>query len=157
MHLSVYFRQQYDLVKGSRELLLSFCGTMPNEDFIRENNGFGIASVRDLLVHIANSYEAWLKRALKKEVGFTPKEKINNIAEVRTYFEKINKLMAGFIDLVEKENPETLVLNRNGKKMESTPLVLFSHVITHEFHHKGQILSLGRHLGYIPIDTDIIL
>ncbi|WP_423227985.1 DinB family protein [Sabulibacter ruber] len=29
-------------------------------------------------------------------------------------------------------------------------------MITHEFHHKGQIPSLGRHLGFVPDDTDVV-
>ena len=43
-----------------------------------------------------------------------------------------------------------------GKMLPASPLKLFTHVITHEFHHKGQILSLSRHLGYVPVDTDVI-
>ncbi len=44
----------------------------------------------------------------------------------------------------------------NDKIIIANPLKLFTHVITHEFHHKGQILSLSRHLGYVRVDTDII-
>jgi uncharacterized damage-inducible protein DinB len=40
--------------------------------------------------------------------------------------------------------------------METTPLALFTHAISHEFHHKGQIMTMGRILGNIPPDTDII-
>ncbi|HEO8418505.1 TPA: hypothetical protein VBX77_000466 [Yersinia enterocolitica] len=30
------------------------------------------------------------------------------------------------------------------------------HSITHEFHHKGQIVAMLRSLGYIPKNTDIL-
>ncbi|MFP3360862.1 DinB family protein, partial [Planococcus sp. SIMBA_143] len=33
---------------------------------------------------------------------------------------------------------------------------LYTHTATHEFHHKGQIVKIGRKLGYIPPDTDLI-
>ena len=39
---------------------------------------------------------------------------------------------------------------------EFTPLQLFTHTITHEFHHKGQVMSMSRLLGYVPVDADII-
>ncbi len=47
-------------------------------------------------------------------------------------------------------------LDKNGAILMVNPLQLFTHVITHEFHHKGQIMSLSRHLGYTPVDADII-
>ncbi|MCU5378655.1 hypothetical protein OCA08_16075 [Bacillus cereus] len=37
----------------------------------------------------------------------------------------------------------------------TTPLWLLTHTETHEFHHKGQIVSMARHLGYNPPDTDL--
>ncbi|MCB0624495.1 MAG: hypothetical protein KDC43_11415, partial [Saprospiraceae bacterium] len=39
---------------------------------------------------------------------------------------------------------------------EAEAFRLFTHVVTHEFHHKGQILSLTRHLGFVPVDTDVM-
>jgi uncharacterized damage-inducible protein DinB len=44
----------------------------------------------------------------------------------------------------------------NNGSHDTSAFQIFTHVITHEFHHKGQILSLSRHLGYTPVDTDII-
>jgi len=50
------------------------------------------------------------------------------------------------------------VLNiKNGSdKISVTLLQVFTHVITHEFHHKERIMPMGRKLGYIPPDADII-
>ncbi|MFD1038385.1 DinB family protein [Virgibacillus byunsanensis] len=42
------------------------------------------------------------------------------------------------------------------KPIDFTILWLFTHTITHEFHHKGQIVKMGRLLGYNPPDTDLI-
>ncbi|RZK68975.1 MAG: hypothetical protein EOO92_22520, partial [Pedobacter sp.] len=41
-------------------------------------------------------------------------------------------------------------------RVDTTVTSLFTHVITHEFHHKGQIMSMMRLIGYIPPDADII-
>ena len=43
-----------------------------------------------------------------------------------------------------------------GKAGEAEAFRLFTHVVTHEFHDKGQILSLTRHLGFVPVDTDVM-
>ncbi|HEX8506591.1 MAG TPA: DinB family protein [Hymenobacter sp.] len=45
---------------------------------------------------------------------------------------------------------------RHPQPLELSPLQLFPHVITHEFHHKGQILSMSRLLGHVPVDTGAI-
>ncbi|MCB0640529.1 MAG: ATP-binding cassette domain-containing protein, partial [Phaeodactylibacter sp.] len=52
--------------------------------------------------------------------------------------------------------PDSGVLEFDGKPQETEALKLFTHVITHEFHHKGQVLSFSRHLGYTPVDTDVL-
>ncbi|MFI5159066.1 MAG: DinB family protein [Sphingobacteriales bacterium] len=44
----------------------------------------------------------------------------------------------------------------NGSGLTRSPFELFTHVTTHEFHHKGQVVSMSRQLGYTPVDTDVI-
>lgn len=156
LNLVMYFEQQYLLIKGSRALLIDYCKSISQKDFVMANNAFGIASIRDLLVHIANCYRTWLGRSLKKEIDLISCDQIRSITDVSNLFEKVDKQMQQFIDFVEKERPKTIVVLRNGEVLRLSPLHLFSHVTTHEFHHKGQILSLSRHLGYTPVDTDII-
>ena len=36
-----------------------------------------------------------------------------------------------------------------------TPALILHHVLTHAFHHKGQIVSMCRILGYPAPDTDL--
>lgn len=37
-----------------------------------------------------------------------------------------------------------------------TPRKLFMHTVTHEYHHKGQIMAMDRQLGYEPPNTDVL-
>ena len=148
---------QYDLVRGSREELLQYCETIIAADFCKENSSFGRGSIRNLLVHIANTYEFWLgKEALQQDMVSTPYEAITNVEEARALFGRIDKLMEEFINHFGHRYLANLRLHVNDADLKTNPLKLFTHVITHEFHHKGQILSLSRHLGYTPIDTDIM-
>jgi len=131
---------------------------MDRHDFLNANSSFGRGgSIRNLLVHIANVYEYWIgQQALQKEIAFSTYESITTVKEIRFLFEKTDKLMDEFI--LNADSPEmqaiTYILNNEARK--ASAIQLFTHVITHEFHHKGQILSLSRHLGYTPVDTDII-
>ena len=148
---------QYNLVKSSRQVLLDYCGTISEKDFVTENSTFGRGSIRNLLVHIGNTYEFWIgQQALSLGINFTEYATVADPVQAKALFVSIDRLVSRFIDAYSNTLLEELILEINNQKRSVSPLKLFTHVITHEFHHKGQILSLSRHVGYIPIDTDII-
>ena len=37
----------------------------------------------------------------------------------------------------------------------ATPLQVFTHVFSYEFHHKGQLIFTCRFFGHAPPDTDV--
>ena len=149
--------QQYELVLSSRGTILDYIKTISEEDFLSENSTFGRGSIRNLLVHICDTYASWIgERALKKEIIYKPFDEYTSLADCLVYFEVINNYIEEFINRFENDYQTDLKIIRNEKIIGLSPLKLFTHVITHEFHHKGQIMSLSRHLGYTPVDADII-
>ncbi len=112
--------------------------------------------MRNLLVHIGNTYEYWIRQALGREISFTEDNFIINAKEAEAYFFTIDSLVEEFITAFSDNYLTDIALATDTKIVTANPLKIFTHVITHEFHHKGQVLSLTRHLGYIPIDTDVI-
>lgn len=153
----MYTRKQYTYVQESRTILFDYCKTISTENFIKENSSFGRGgSIRNLLVHIANTYEFWIaKLALGREVVFAEFEENKTIQDVISVFDDVDFFMGEFIGYID-DGGDNIEFELNGVKRSEEPIKLFSHVITHEYHHKGQILSVSRHLGYIPVDTDII-
>ena len=155
--MSDLLTQQYGMVMHSRSALLTYCGQLSDEDFLTNNSSFGRGSVRNLLVHIANVYEFWmLKNVLKIKTDIRAFDSVKNIADCVTYFESVNETVTNFILEFKDRYHEEISLTLGDRLLTITPFQVFTHVITHEFHHKGQILSLSRHLGYTPIDTDVI-
>jgi uncharacterized damage-inducible protein DinB len=151
------FQHQYEFVKSSRKVLLEYCQTISDTNFLIENSSFGRGSIRNLLVHIGNTYEFWIgKHALNIDIKFTEYDFVKNALEAKAFFLNIDPLIEQFINVYSNMPLREMDLNINDKIVVASPLKLFTHVITHEFHHKGQILSLSRHLGYVPVDTDII-
>lgn len=148
---------QYGLIKESRARLLNYCKTISMEDFLRENSAFPLGgSIRNLLVHVANTYQSWiLKRALQMDLDFTQYTAIRSIQEAERLLGSIDTQILRFIDQFESTLFDKLQLEVKGRVKYLSPLELFTHVTTHEFHHKGQILLLSRHLGYTPVDTDV--
>jgi uncharacterized damage-inducible protein DinB len=155
---ATYIREQYELVRESRNVLFDYCQTISSNDFLHENSSFGRGgSIRNLLTHVANTYEFWIATSgLQKAIAFTPYDSIQNINDVIALFKKIDTIVSEFIALVERPEQMQINFEINGVKGSATPFKLFTHVVTHEFHHKGQILSISRHLGYTPVDTDIM-
>ena len=93
---------------------------------------------------------------MNKNINFTEYNSIKSAIEVEGFFSNIDQLLEEFVSVYSEKCMIDIEININDKIIIANPLKLFTHVITHEFHHKGQILSLSRHLGYVPVDTDII-
>ena len=155
--ISVYAKAQYEFVKESRSVLFEYCKTISPEDFVNQNTSFGRGgSMRNLLVHIASTYEYWIASiALKKNINYAEYENFRTIEDIILLFDTVDTFMSEFIAAMDQFENEITYETQNIVR-SATPFKLFSHVITHEYHHKGQILSLTRHLGYIPVDTDMI-
>ena len=151
-----FCKQQYEFVRESRAVLFNYCKTISEKHFITENNLFGRGgSIRNLLVHIANTYEFWIaQQSLNHEVIFSTYDSKKTITDIVELFDIVDIFMNEFISLIAEN--KLIEYKVNEIKNTAAPFRLFSHVITHEFHHKGQILSVSRHLGYLPVDTDIM-
>jgi uncharacterized damage-inducible protein DinB len=141
------------MIKGARKVLLDYCGTLSLEHFTAAHPQFGKGgSIRNLLVHICNTYQGWLgKYGIEPDIEFTPFGRIENVDDARQLFATIDLLVADYLERYTDLSEEV-----RRDEMRVTALQFFTHVITHEFHHKGQILSLSRHWGYTPADTDIM-
>ncbi|HWD89313.1 MAG TPA: DinB family protein [Mucilaginibacter sp.] len=150
---------QYEEIKGARGALLNYCETMKPEELYQPISAFNNSSIADLLVHNVNTYISWINNfGLDRSDSFYKTEDIKSLDEVRALFEKVNIFMAEFLEKYQSnfEEPFTAMIKHRGFSMTLSPLQLYTHVITHEFHHKGQMLTMSRILGYIPVDTDAI-
>lgn len=152
------FAQQYDWVRRTREILFQYCEGMTPEDYTKEVEGFD-CSIRDLHAHVAGCYQHWLGNiALEKGMSVLNSDSIKNVSDMRSLFKETDQLVNEYLQ--EYEGRWDLEISRTvswqEKPVTFTALWLYTHPVTHEFHHKGQIVKMGRALGYIPPDTDLI-
>lgn len=106
-------------------------------------------------MHIANTYQFWIAdTGLRLNVGYPKYDDIPGIDGVIDLFGEVDAFMEAFIS--GSDETREIAFELNGVKSTASAFKLFTHVITHEYHHKGQILSISRHLGYTPVDTDIM-
>jgi len=89
---------------------------------------------------------------------FRNNDDIQSLDEIESLFEQVDEFVKNFLEKYSSdyERPFTKTIAHKGIPVTVMPLQLFTHVITHEFHRKGQILTMSRLLGYTPVDTDVI-
>lgn len=150
--------KQYELVKDSRAVLFDYCDTITPDHFIQEVAGFGRGgSMRSLLAHIANSSQHWISvHCFKENPPRITAELIKNMSDCRNVYKGIDGMVYRLIDSFQNSYFEDITGVAGDRTFAASPFKVFMHVITHEYHHKGQILTISRQLGYTPVDTDII-
>lgn len=150
---------QYSLIREGRKPFFEYCSTIRPHDFVKPLPSFGDRSIRDLLVHITNTYVYWIGHFPKvSELAFVDPQDCPTMERVETCFVEVDRLVKTFL-AQNNDRLESLIENVvSGRdfRIALTPLQLYTHVVTHEYHHKGQVLSMSRQLGYVPIDTDLI-
>lgn len=150
---------QYALVQSARAALLDYCATLASTDFTAPVPAFNNSSLRDLLVHVANAYRHWLGVVAQGQPrSYFDPAATPDVEAVRQLFQEVDDLVISYGTQVgdQWQTAKSFPVPSRSEPLTLTPLALFTHVVTHEFHHKGQLLSMSRQLGYAPVDTDVI-
>ncbi|MGG2015249.1 DinB family protein [Bacillus sp. S10(2024)] len=156
-------KQQYSFISSTREILFAFLEGIPLQKLHSEVPNFGSGSIIRTHIHVADCYRYWLgsfafnkKRA---DFSFTTDYEVEHldIEKVRARFELVDEIVQRFLDEFNGCWFENIANEVKWQKepWSTTPLWLLTHTETHEFHHKGQIVSMARHLGYNPTNTDL--
>lgn len=152
-------RVQYDLIRGSRQALFQYLESMPPHMLNTKQDALGHRSLAGILNHIANNYVYWIQRVAMEELpNYFDDSSIRHMVDARSHFAAVDKLMYRFLEHYTslEDMPRLMQVPHLNTQGQFSPLDIFTHVTTHEFHHKGQLCSAGRQLGFIPPDTDII-
>ena len=131
------------------DLVMEHAGTLPVELFLREIAGFGAACVRDQLVHAVACEAVWV-RALQDlpSVNWSYSD-YPTVAAVRQAKQQVAADTLAYVERISEAE-----LNTELGGLRSAAFILH-HVLTHAFHHKGQIVAMCRILGYPAPDTDL--
>ncbi|MBU7592725.1 DinB family protein [Metabacillus halosaccharovorans] len=156
-------RIEYEWIKQTRQILLEQCRELTEEEFTKEFE-FGFLSIRDTFVHVAGCYHAWLGSFVLSETTFPllKKEVINNmkVDDIQRYFNQADEYVEKVLEQFKNKFDEPIEKEPSWKAgsgyIRKTPHQLLFHSITHESHHKGQIVTMIRLLGHIPRNTDIL-
>lgn len=155
-------KQQYGFISSTRQALFLFLEEIPLQYLHKTVPNFGNTTIIRTHLHVADCYLGWLGRFALKQSDFkfaTDYEiEHSDVKNVRERFKLVDEVVQRFLDEFNSRWFENIANQVKWQKEPwvTTPLWLLTHTETHEFHHKGQIVSMARHLGYIPPDTDLV-
>jgi uncharacterized damage-inducible protein DinB len=139
------------------DLLLRHVATVPEELSHKPISGFGRPSVWQQLEHILTCEEGWIHALQNKPFQDWSAEDCPTMAELRASRDRIREATRTYLGNLTEEQLNTTLAERPadwGGELR-TPAFILLHVITHAFHHKGQIVAMLRILGYPAPDTDL--
>jgi len=152
------FNKQYALVKDSRKVVFEFFQVEVNDKINSPLETFNGKTIAYLYLHIANTYIAWAENfALGGSAEYYDQQQITDFARIQAIFKQVDEMMLRFSDQFT-DHPITAVKGYKWpeKYIETDAFSIFTHLLTHEFHHKGQAMTMARLLGHVPPDTDIM-
>lgn len=83
------------------------------------------------------------------------------VGDIERYFQEadryVEEVIESFTDTFDQFIEKEPSWKANGQVIGKTPRQLLIHSITHEFHHKGQIVAMLRLLNHTPENTDILV
>ncbi len=153
------FLQQYRLLQNCRNVVFDFLEAEISDDLNTPVSTYASQSPCDLMQHVAACYISWLGYfALKVPAEAFDSSENDSIQNLRKLYKSVDELVYNFIEQYDDQMNITIEgIHDAAGAVQATPAQLFTHVFTHEFHHKGQLMNMCRCLGHTPPDTDVSL
>src|SRR3984893_3889010 len=139
------------------DLLLRHVATVPDELRHKPISGFGHPSVWKQLVHILTCEEGWVHDLQNKAFPGWHEEDCPTMATLLAAKDRIREATRAYLGSLTEEHLNATLTQRPldwGGELRSPAFILL-HVITHAFHHKGQVVAMLRILGYPAPATEL--
>ena len=148
----------HDWTHSSLSRMLDHIATLPEGGYHTKLNGFGFATIGEQVLHIFQCETNWIHRAQAIPFDGLSVSEYPAILEARVLQRKVRSETSAYLSgLTEQQlNEEITLRSYDGFEITCTPAHVIHHVLTHAFHHKGQIVSMCRMLGYPAPDTDVL-
>jgi uncharacterized damage-inducible protein DinB len=138
-------------------LVLDHLSTMPANDYVTEVSGFGFRTLREQTIHIFNCEGFWLRTLQGLRFVDRTIEEYPVLADVTRMQKEVSQSTHAYLSTLTDQqlNTDTELHFSDGDVAVRTPALVLHHVLTHAFHHKGQIVAMCRALGHPAPDTDL--
>ncbi len=138
--------------------LYRVCATIPEADR-RKDQGAFFKSVHDTLNHILFGDRAWMGRFTGQPFGRPIGEELYaDFNELWQQQDRTDQEILAWCDRLEDDwlqQPFTYTSNIYEENRVLPTWVLVTHMFNHQTHHRGQLTTLIKQLGYEPGITDL--
>ena len=150
-------RKFHGWTHASLNLVLDHLSTLPASDYARELSGFGFPTLREQTIHIFNCEGFWVHTLRGLRYTDRSPEEYPAVTDARLLQKEVRQLTHAYLsNLTDQQlNADAELHFSDGEFAVRTPALVLHHVLTHAFHHKGQIVAMCRVLGYPALDTDL--
>jgi uncharacterized damage-inducible protein DinB len=150
-------RKLHGWTHASLNLVLDHLSTMPTNDYVTELSGFGFRTLREQAIHIFNCEGFWVHTLQGLPYINRTREECTVLADVRLLQSDVSQSTHAYLSTLTDQqlNADAELHFPDGDFAVRTPALVLHHVLTHAFHHKGQIVAMCRALGYPAPDTDL--
>jgi uncharacterized damage-inducible protein DinB len=136
---------------------LDHLATIPADAYVKDVPGFGSPNLRAQVIHNLNCEAFWIHTL--QGLPYTDEEpaRFPTVADARTFESRVTAQTLDYLSrLTEQQlNTPTALHFPGGDTATRTPALILHHMLTHAFHHKGQIVAMCRILGHPAPDTDL--
>lgn len=147
----------HDAMHQRLDLLLRHVATVPDDLAHKAISGFGHLSIWRQLVHILTCEEGWVHDLQNRAFAVWHEEDCPTMTALVAAKGRIREATRTYVGSLTEERLNTTLTERPvdwGGELRSPGFILL-HVITHAFHHKGQVVAMLRILGHPAPDTDL--
>jgi uncharacterized damage-inducible protein DinB len=150
-------RKFHSWTHASLSLLFDHLADLSASDYKKELPGFGYASVHAQVIHILGCESRWVRRLEVKPIGDWEPARWPAVSDARTLQREVKTQTLAYLSGITNQqlNAETTLHFSSGDTADRTPALVLHHLLTHAFHHKGQIVAMCRVLGHPAPDTDL--
>lgn len=150
-------RKFHSWTHASLTLLLDHLATLPTSGYEKELPSFGFPTLRRQVVHIFNCEGFWI--SVLQGFGYADRkhEECLTVGDARVLQQEVSRRTHEYLSSLTDQQLNTVTELRfpDGDRGARTPALILHHVLTHAFHHKGQIVAMCRELGHPAPDTDL--
>ena len=150
-------RRFHGWTHASFSLLLDHLSTIPATDYAKVLPAFGFPTLREQVIHILNCEGFWIHTLQGlRYVDHNPAE-CTAVFDARLLEQEISRRTHTYLSSMTDQqlNKDTELHFPDGDVAVRTPALILHHILTHAFHHKGQIVAMCRALGHPAPDTDL--
>jgi uncharacterized damage-inducible protein DinB len=150
-------RRLHSWTHASLTLVMDHLATIPQSDYEKELPGFGSPTLRAQAIHIFNCEGFWIHTLQGARFEDQDPADCPTVPDARALQGRVSAetlaYLSGMTDALL--NADTEMHFPDGDRAARTPALILHHMLTHAFHHKGQIVAMCRMLGHPAPDTDL--